>query len=208
MESLTSSTLVLPASSGESAIERPAALPAKPQLRQQRKRIRTGRIVLGSLCAFLLLAAVGIIALYSYIAWVLARPQVAPLQSNPYDAVQLQYEDIVFTTLSGTDQLEGWYIPAKTASPSARTIVFSHGYGGNREEIWVPIYELARFAAEAGYNALMFDYGYVYNETRVVTGGARESDDLLGAVQYAAERGAEEVVVWGFSMGAGTAPSI
>ncbi|MBW7461025.1 alpha/beta hydrolase, partial [Paenibacillus sepulcri] len=37
------------------------------------------------------------------------------------------------------------------------------------------------------------------------TGGVEEAQQLLAAVQYARSQGAEQVVVWGFSMGAGTA---
>jgi len=205
MEPLTSSTFALPSSSSGETVPSAAAVPAGLPQRRIRRQLRAKPIILGSACAVIVLAFIGVFGLYTYIAWVLAHPSVAPLQSNPYDAVQLYYEDVIFTTPSGEHQLEGWYIPADTPSPSTRTIVFSHGYGGNREEIWVPIYELARFAHDAGYNTIMFDYGYVYHEDRVVTGGARESDDLLGAVQYAIDRGAEKVIVWGFSMGAGTA---
>jgi alpha-beta hydrolase superfamily lysophospholipase len=175
-----------------------------PVLARRAKRRRNVRAsVIGFLLALLILASIGVIALYSYLAYILARPVVAPLQSNPLLSVQLPYEDITFLSETGGHTLEGWYIPA--AAPSAKTIIFSHGYGGNREEIWVPIYQLAQIAHDQGYNALMFDYGYVYNPERVVTGGAKESHDLIGAVQYAKERGADEVVVWGFSMGAGTA---
>lgn len=203
MEQATTTSLPLSAANQASASNEAWVHPSPPLYRRGPSGIRIARTLLGGLLALLLLVLVGLIALYAYIAWVLARPHVAPLQSNPLAAVQLPYEDVTFTAQSGTHSLEGWYIPAET--PSRRTIVFSHGYGGNREEIWVPIYELAQFANRAGYNALMFDYGYVYHDDRVVTGGAQESGDLLGAVQYAIERGADEVVVWGFSMGAGTA---
>ena len=148
-------------------------------------------------------AAAGTVCLFAAAAFRLARPDIAPLASDPMRAASLAYEDVVFLSEDGRTRLEGWYIPAGV--PSVRTVVFSHGYGGNREEIWVPIYELARFAHDLGYNSLMFDYGYVTDRDRVVTGGVRESRDLLGAVRYARERGAEQVVVWGFSMGAGTA---
>ncbi|MCI3920598.1 alpha/beta hydrolase [Paenibacillus sp. TRM 82003] len=181
-----------------------------------RRRIGLWTSIAGFLLALLILAAIGVIALYAYIAWVLARPTVAPLTSNPMDAASLPYEDVTFSSEAAGHLLEGWYIPAGSSEAttghatdgalfSKKTIIFSHGYGGNREEIWVPIYQLAQVAHEQGYNALMFDYGYVYNADRVVTGGAKESRDLLGAVEYARSRGAEEVVVWGFSMGAGTA---
>ncbi len=157
------------------------------------------RALLFFVCCVLL----AMIGLSIYISWVLARPEVAPLQSNPLKSVNLSYEDIEFMSSDGSHLLQGWYIPA--AQPSAKTIIFSHGYGGNREEIWVPLYELARQAHELGYHSLMFDYGYVYNEERLMTGGVNESSELLGAVNYARDRGADHVVIWGFSMGAGTA---
>ena len=145
----------------------------------------------------------GMIGLSIYISWALARPEVAPLQSNPLKSVNLSYENVEFMSSDSSHSLQGWYIPA--APPSTKTIIFSHGYGGNREEIWVPIYELARKAHELGYHVLMFDYGYVYVEERLMTGGVNESSELLGAVNFARDRGADHVVIWGFSMGAGTA---
>lgn len=178
----------------------PAALSAVPK---QQKRRRMAPAV-GAAALFLIITiAIALLALYSWIAWILARPSIDPITSDPYRAAGLPFETVSFPSEWMGLPLEGWYIPA--SEPSVRTIVFSHGYGGNREEIWVPIYELARIAHEEGYNTLLFDYGYVYHEDRVVTGGPQESSDLLGAVQYAKERGADEVIVWGFSMGAGTA---
>jgi len=207
MENMTSTTTPLSSTLQGSAYIQPAelALPAgSPALQGVRRRRRALESAAGLLLAVLIIAAAALLAIHSYIAWLLARPTVAPLQSDPLRAAGLPYEDVVFASEDGAHLLEGWYIPA--ASPgSAKTIVFSHGYGGNREEIWVPIYELAVLANELGFNSLMFDYGYVYHDERVVTGGAQESGDLIGAVQYARERGADDIVVWGFSMGAGTA---
>jgi len=203
MEPYVTTSSPLSSTSYESASSTLAGVPGSLVLERGKRRRNVAASLAGLALALLLIAVTGVILLYAYIAWVLARPEVAPIQSNPLRTLQLPYEDVSFFAENGRDILEGWYIPA--ASPSARTIVFSHGYGGNREEIWVPIYELARLAHGLGYNALMFDYGYVYNDDRVVTGGARESDDLLGAVRFARSRGADDVVVWGFSMGAGTA---
>ncbi|WP_281890184.1 alpha/beta hydrolase [Paenibacillus sp. YYML68] len=162
------------------------------------------------LSAGLLLLSLAL-SFHAYVAWTLARPHIDPLQSNPTAAFGAFYEDVTFPSQDGDTALSGWYIPAiPAADPSSgaissrQTVVFSHGYGGNREEIWVPIYDLAQAAHREGYNVLMFDYGYVQPQWNV-TGGVRESQELLGAVQYAKERGAEQVYVWGFSMGAGTA---
>lgn len=148
--------------------------------------------------AILLLAP--ILAFHGYIAWTLGRPVIAPLLSNPLEAIGVDYEDVTFPSVNGRSILNGWYIPGD----SAQTVVFSHGYGANREESWVPMYELANALHQLQYNVLMFDYGFV-QPGRVVTGGIQETQELLGAIQLAKHKGAENVFVWGFSMGAGTA---
>ncbi|MDQ1911587.1 alpha/beta fold hydrolase [Paenibacillus sp. GD4] len=161
------------------------------------------------LALFSLLLALSslVLGFHAYIAWTLARPHIDPLTSNPALAFGAAYEDIQFPSRDEASRLDGWYIPAAAAGGAAAskiTVIFSHGYGGNREEIWVPIYDLAKAAKNQGYNVLMFDYGFVQSELGV-TGGLRESQELLGAIDYAKERGAEKIFIWGFSMGAGTA---
>lgn len=159
-------------------------------------------ILLLIITSFLSLLIVSLFAYYAYVAWSLARPAVMPLSTNPLEAAELSYQDVTFSSITGESELSGWYIPAK----SSNTVLFSHGYGGNREEIWVPLYELAKMLHQANYNVLMFDYGYVSNNPkRVMTGGHEEAKELSGAVAYAKSLGAEKVFVWGFSMGAGTA---
>lgn len=93
------------------------------------------------------------------------------------------------------------------SSPSGgKTVILSHGYGTNREESWVPMYDIAALLHGLDYNVLMFDYGYADSRNRApATGGVNESEQLLGALKFAREQGSREVVVWGFSMGAGTA---
>lgn len=143
------------------------------------------------------------IALHGFIAWVLSNPTVAPLYSNPKLAKNLEYEDILFPAADGSRMMQGWYIPAED---SDKTIVFSHGYGANREETWIPMYDLAHFAHNLDFNVVMFDYGFAaQNSKEVATGGKKEAQQLLGAIQFAKQRGGQEIIVWGFSMGAGTA---
>ncbi|MFE5322595.1 alpha/beta hydrolase [Paenibacillus sp. NPDC056579] len=166
-----------------------------------RRRIKT---ILIALLSVVLLFVSLVMAFHAYIAWTLARPHIDPLRSNPSIAFGAAYQDIEFPSLNGSSVLSGWYIPAQQAAPAKKTVVFSHGYGGNREEIWVPIYDLARELHKQNYNVLMFDYGFVQPKESV-TGGIRESQELLGAIKYAKDQGAEHVYVWGFSMGAGTA---
>lgn len=143
------------------------------------------------------------IALHGFIAWVLSNPTVAPLYSNPKLAKNLEYEDILFPASDNSRMMQGWYIPAED---SDKTIVFSHGYGANREETWIPMYDLAHFAHNLNFNVVMFDYGFAAeNSKEVATGGNKEAPQLLGAIQFAKQRGGQEIIVWGFSMGAGTA---
>ena len=186
--------------------------------------------------AFIALVLFAVLAFHGYVAWIIAHPYVAPLTSNPKIARGLDYKDVAFPSKSGRTTVHGWYIGASAVSagqipaaalpasiksglsakggtaavpvpvPSNRTVVFSHGYGANREETWVPMYDLAALLHRLHYNVLMFDYGYASEVDRSpATGGVEESQQLLAAVSYARKMGADQVVVWGFSMGAGTA---
>ncbi|GGD87644.1 alpha/beta hydrolase [Paenibacillus nasutitermitis] len=193
-------------------------------------RARRRHAAIAVVSAFMALLLVAIVAFHGYVAWIIAHPYVAPLTSNPQIAKGLDYKDANFPSKSGRTTVHGWYIGANAAaappvyktaaastdqngqvdaaSPAAskRTVIFSHGYGANREETWVPMYELAALLHRLHYNVLMFDYGYASEQDRSpATGGIEEAQQLLAAVQYAREQGAEQVVVWGFSMGAGTA---
>jgi dipeptidyl aminopeptidase/acylaminoacyl peptidase len=133
----------------------------------------------------------------------LGRPNHDTLQSNPTLAVGLPYENVSFPSLTGKSKLNGWFI--HSAEPSIKTIIFSHSYAGNREEPWMPIYKIAAALHKKNFNVLMFDYAYANKANHIAfTGGVKESKDLLGAINYVKQRGATEVVVWGFSMGAGT----
>ncbi|MFB9274942.1 alpha/beta hydrolase [Cohnella cellulosilytica] len=143
------------------------------------------------------------VAFHAYAAYLFSYPPIVSLGSNPQLAAHLAYSDVVFPSADGKSQVEGWWIPA---ADSRKTVVLSHGYGTNREEPWVPMYDLAGLLNGMHYNVLMFDYGYADPVNRIAaTGGVAESQQLIGALRYAREQGSDELVVWGFSMGAGTA---
>lgn len=191
-ETVTSISMHTAQTNIESAVTKPSIV---------RRRVKQLLIILLSV---LLLFVSLVLGFHAYIAWTLARPHIDPLRSNPALSFGAAYENIQFSSLNDSSTLSGWYIPAESLPDSSKTVVFSHGYGGNREEIWVPLYSLAKELHKQNYNVLMFDYGYVQPKESV-TGGIRESQELLGAVKYAKEHGSGEVYVWGFSMGAGTA---
>lgn len=166
------------------------------------RMVRLKHILLALTLSVIFFLVFCFIALHGYIAWVLSNPTIAPLYSNPKLAKDMEYESVMFASIDGKQTLEGWYIPAN----SERTIVLSHGYGANREESWIPMYDLAHYAHNMNFNVLMFDYGFASRTSKEhATGGKEEKQQLLGAIQLAKQRGAKEIIVWGFSMGAGTA---
>lgn len=204
----------------------PMPIPAPVQTTGSRRKHKLIAAVASLVAAGLVAALV----FHGYVAYLLAYPYVAPLASNPQEAIGLPYEDVVFPSSSGETTVSGWFVPAPAdsfapalmtasasngtgtavraavAGESHRTVVFSHGYGANREESWVPMYDLTKMLHGLGYNVLLFDYGYASKQYKApATGGREESHQLLAAVQYAKSRGADDIVVWGFSMGGGTA---
>ncbi|MDF2926970.1 MAG: hypothetical protein K0R57_5884 [Paenibacillaceae bacterium] len=168
---------------------------------KKRSAYTRSHFFLAVLLSFVFVAVTAAVGFHAYIAWLLGRPVIAPLSSNPLEAIGVPYEDLSFPSANKRSNLEGWYLPAEH---SKRTVIFSHGYGANREESWVPMYDLAKAAHMQNFNVLMFDYGFVHPE-QVVTGGVQETFELLGAIDVAKEKGAEQIFIWGFSMGAGTA---
>ncbi len=168
------------------------------------RQLRLKHIIVAFLLSIVFFFLFCFVALHAYIAWVLSYPTVANVYSNPMQAKNMPYEDISFPARDGSRMMQGWYIPAETKSN--KTIIFSHGYGANREETWIPMYDLAHFAHRLNFNVIMFDYGFASKTNKeVATGGKKEAQQLLGAIDLAKQRGAKELVVWGFSMGAGTA---
>jgi pimeloyl-ACP methyl ester carboxylesterase len=180
-----------------------AAFPVSSDIAEPAFLHRIGRIAL----CLVLIAALAVVLLYSgfhaFVAWKLSHPEVAALTSNPMLAKNLSYTDVTFASADGRSTNKGWWIPADV---SRQTVVLSHGYGANREESWVPMYDLADLLHRLHYNVLMFDYGFADAHNPLpATGGRLESQQLLGAIQFARGQGTDELIVWGFSMGAGTA---
>jgi uncharacterized protein len=111
----------------------------------------------------------------------------------------LPVREVRFTATDGV-RLAGWFA---LASPRAPTIILVHGFKGSR----VDMLPWARFLYAAGYNVLLFDdRGCGQREGWHITLGAREPDDVIGAIRYLERR--TDVVVkrfgaLGVSLGAG-----
>lgn len=181
----------------------PGAFPVPMESPEHRTVSRLGRLAFHLMLGIVCLIVVIFLVFHAYVAWALSHPNVAPLVSNPMLAKNLSYSEVIFASADNRTMVDGWWIPSED---SRRTVVLSHGYGANREESWVPMYDLADLLHGLSYNVLMFDYGFASkNHYTPATGGRIESQQLLGAIQFARQQGSDELVVWGFSMGAGTA---
>lgn len=149
-------------------------------------------LVVGLLVVALVVVPVGLM-------WRRVHPAHVPLTDEP-GRHGLSFDDVAFASpLDGTP-LRGWLIRAR--EPTGRTLVVVPGIDDNRLVSGVTL-ELADALAADGWDVLAIDLraqGESGGDT--LSFGAREQDDVLGAVGVARARGAQHVAVLGFSMGA------
>jgi pimeloyl-ACP methyl ester carboxylesterase len=111
----------------------------------------------------------------------------------------LPVQSVAFVAADGV-RLAGWFA---LASPAAPTVVLAHGFKGSRMDMlpW------ARFLFGAGYNVLLYDSrGCGQSAGWGIALGAREADDIIGAVRYVrgrADLASHVVGALGVSLGAG-----
>ncbi|KIL41191.1 hypothetical protein SD70_09230 [Gordoniibacillus kamchatkensis] len=154
------------------------------------------------LAAILIIALLVIVVFAVMVGWKLTHPLRKPVSNTPRN-YGLAYRPIRFKSRGEDETLDGWHIPAVGLTEPRATIVFSHGYAGNRLEEGLPALALARSLAEAGYEVVMYDFRNCGHSTGTLTSvGYFEQLDVLGAVDWARSQGAKRIVLLGFSMGA------
>lgn len=134
-------------------------------------------------------------------AYLLRRRKPDPF--DPPTNYNISYQDVSFLSRDGI-RLRGWWLPAAGDGDQVLgTIIVCAGQDGSMEGDTAQVVALHR----AGFNVLMFDWrGHGRSEGELVTMGALEVNDLLGAVDYLDEqRGIKRVGVLGFSMGGAVA---
>jgi uncharacterized protein len=122
---------------------------------------------------------------------------VAPAWSLA-DYPSLEPDDVKVTSSTGA-LLAGRFFPGR----SPATIVLSHGYGGNQDEL-LPT---ANALHEGGFSVFTYDLRGCGQSTGEVTFGAKERDDLRSVVDYLTTRDdvdPQRIGALGFSMGAAT----
>ncbi len=175
---------------------------------------------------FFFLIGLGVGLMAAIIA-LLTRQMVNPsrqrLWTNPKD-VGLAYEDVQFPARDGA-RVSGWFIPGSAVDadrePGKRpTILLVHSWMWNRlgnsaesmldnmsGALPVDVLRLTHALHRAGYNTLMFDLRNHGLSASVppTTFGLQEANDLLGAVDYVAQRSdvdVQRIGAIGFSVGA------
>lgn len=120
--------------------------------------------------------------------------------SFPHDPTYAH--DIEFSTLmldAPLGQLEAWQIDGS----SDRWVIFVHGRTSNKDEFL----KLVDDVQSLGWNSLIIDYrndaGAPVSESGYYDFGATEWEDLEAAVEFVLDAGAEEIVLFGSSMGGG-----
>ncbi|MBW7651197.1 alpha/beta hydrolase [Anoxybacillus sp. ST4] len=169
------------------------------QLERQRK---AKKWLVPSLIGVLLLAVIVCTAISIYVGWNLTHKERKAVTETP-TAYGMTYKDVTFTSKHDGVKLKGWVIePTKQAK---MTVIFSHGYGGNRYEPNVPFLPIAKVLTDAGYRVIMFDFrASGESEGDMTTIGAKEKYDLLGVIDYAKQHYFEPIALYGVSMGAAT----
>ncbi|WP_044895300.1 alpha/beta hydrolase [Bacillus alveayuensis] len=166
------------------------------------RRKRTRKIVVSSFLALLFLVAFACIGISVYVGFQLTHKERKLIVETPSD-YGLSYENVEFASKDGKIALKGWIIEPE--QKAKMTVIFSHGYGGNRHESNVPFLPIAKRLADEGYRIIMFDFrASGESDGEMITLGAKEKYDLLGVIDYAKQHYPEPIVLYGISMGAAT----
>ena len=153
-------------------------------------------LVLFVLVGLVALALCAVLVISAYSARIVVRPRrdwTPPDWQSPAPEPEA-------VTFAGAPhhRLSGWYV----SPPSGGAVILvCHGFGTNRREGQ----DLLPWLTAAGYGALLFDFqGHGESDGVVTTVGAREVDDVLGAVAFVQQREGHDVplAALGFSMGA------
>jgi fermentation-respiration switch protein FrsA (DUF1100 family) len=146
----------------------------------------------------MLTVLVVIAALVLIAAWLLSGRMVRRRKPDPPSSPAdfgLPFEHVTFSSRDGV-KLGGWLInEANTRRP---TIVFCAGMFGSMDGDT----QMAPHFVQAGFDVLQFDWrAHGISDGQRTTLGVRESEDLIGALDFLQSRGINHIGLMGFSMG-------
>ena len=125
----------------------------------------------------------------------MARLDSFAFPSDPLEAHGIAFEDVVYESPFG--EFPAWFV----AGSSGTWAIFVHGKGAERREAL----RMLPATVEAELPSLVITYrndeGTPHSAGRMYRYGQTEWEDIEGAVQYALDHGARDVVLVGYSMG-------
>merc|ERR1711957_161858 len=117
------------------------------------------------------------------------------------DGSPIMRKEVHFKSRNGT-KLVGAFLTCPGNSGGRACVIYMHGNAGNKSEGE----EYARSLVPSGIDLFCFDFSGCGNSGGDwVTLGWKETEDLLGAMDFLKEQGSSKVGLWGRSMGAATA---
>ncbi len=163
-----------------------------------------------------LYAAGAVAVAYAGVSSLMARGLMrsARLRSEETPAtVGLPYEAVRFPSHDGQITLSGWLIPPPGCTDmndalAQRWIALAHGFGSHSADPAAGLLGLARDLHDSNFGVLLFDFrSSGHSEGSKNSAGFYERFDLLGALDYLADRGVERerIGILGHSMGAAVA---
>lgn len=169
----------------------------------QPKRRRWKRGLFFATLIVVLLIVIGVIGISIYVGYEMTHPEQKPIDQLPSD-YGIDFEDISFVSHDGETNLSGWVLhPERDAH---MTIIFGHGYKGNRFEDHISFFDMADRLIDLNYRVVMFDFRYSgESEGDMTTVGAKEQLDMLGAIDFVKDKYDEPIGLLGISMGASAA---
>ncbi len=165
--------------------------------------------MIGTVVLLALVVLLGLMVVLGAVRWsteLIKSPQ--PDQPSSPEEFGLPFTEVLFSSQDGLT-LHGWFIPDRDvtafsledddwAGGSRGTVVFGHGRFGSKD----PDLKYVPWFREAGYNSFLFDFrGHGRSEGSYSSFGFHERKDLLGAVDFLADKGIRSVGVLGFSLG-------
>lgn len=169
----------------------------------RRKKSKWRKIVGISIGALILLIIIGCVGISIHVGNTMTHPDKKPIDQYPSD-YGMDFEDITFVSRDDETNLSGWVLNPE--GPAKMTVVFGHGYKGNRFEDHISFFSMAEDLLERDYRVILFDFRYAGDsEGEMSTIGSKEQLDMLGAIDWATDHYDEPVGLLGVSMGASTA---
>lgn len=162
--------------------------------------LKAKNIIKISLILVIFISVISVFVISYIVSKSLSSPERTKIESNPKKEIGLEYDDISF--ISEGNKIKGWYVPS---DKNRFTVVFSHGYQGNRESKSLSAYDVMEDVHKMGGNFLTFDFSAEgESEGKIVTVGYREQEDLKNAIKFAQTKSKAPIFLYGISMGAAT----